>query len=52
MSALSQENATSCEETTASMEDLNENIEIINKKIGNAKKIAQSLQESVTYFKL
>lgn len=52
LSALSQENATSCEETTASMEDLNENIEIINKKIGNAKKIAQSLQESVTYFKL
>ncbi|MCR4956516.1 MAG: cache domain-containing protein [Lachnospiraceae bacterium] len=52
LSAISQENAASCEETNASMEELKANVTTISTQSQDTKGISQDLTELVSYFNL
>lgn len=52
LSAISQENAASTEETTASMAELNETIRILAGAAGNLKTLSQNLEKDMEFFKL
>lgn len=52
LSAISQENAASSQETTASMEELNATISILAESAGGLKKVAESLSESIGFFRI
>ena len=52
LSAVSQENTASCQETTDSIKELRENIEMINCQTTDTNNISEELKESVAYFKL
>lgn len=52
LSAVSEENAASCQETTDSIKELRENMEMINSQTTDTNSISEELKESVAYFKL
>lgn len=52
LSAVSEENAASCQETTNSIKELQENIEMINSQTTDTNNISDELKKSVAYFKL
>lgn len=52
LSAISQENAASSQETTASMQELNATISILAESAGGLKKVAESLSESIGFFRI
>ena len=52
LSAVSEENTASCQETTDSIKDLRENIEMISCQTTDTNNISEELKESVAYFKL
>ena len=52
LSSISEENTASCQETTALIEGLRENIEVINIQAIDTDNISDELKESVAYFKL
>ena len=52
LSAVSEENTASCQETTDSIKELRENIEMINCQTTDTNNISEELKESVSYFKL
>lgn len=52
LSAISQENAASTQETTASMSELNETIRILAEAAGNLRKLSNDLDEEMKFFKL
>lgn len=52
LSAVSEENAASCQETTNSIKELQENIEMINSQTTDTNSISEELKKSVAYFKL
>ncbi len=52
LSAISQENAASTEETTASMAELNETIRILAGAAGNLKTLSKNLEKDMEFFKL
>ena len=52
LSSISEENTASCQETTASIEQLRENIEKISIQATDTDNISEELKESVAYFKL
>ena len=52
LSSISEENTASCQETTASIEELRKNIEMINIQATDTDNISEELKESVAYFKL
>ena len=52
LSFISEENTASCQETTASIEELRENIEVISVQATDTDNISEELKESVSYFKL
>ena len=52
LSSISEENTASCQETTASIEELRKNIEIINTQATDTDNISEELKDSVAYFKL
>lgn len=52
LSAISEENTASCQETTDSIKELQENIEMINSQTTDTNNISEKLKESVAYFKL
>lgn len=52
LSSISEENTASCQETTASIEELRKNIEMINIHATDTSTISEELKESVAYFKL
>ena len=52
LSSISEENTASCQETTASIEELRKNIEMINVQAIDTDNISEELKESVAYFKL
>lgn len=51
LSAVSEENAASCEETNASMEELRANVEIIYQQSVETKGVSTQLSDTVSYFK-
>ena len=52
LSSISEANTASCQETTASIEELRKNIEMINIQATDTDNISEELKESVAYFKL
>ena len=52
LSSISEANTASCQETTASIEELRKNIEMINVQATDTNNISEELKESVAYFKL
>lgn len=52
LSAVSEENAASTQETTASMEELNATINLLAEAAGELKSMAQILEDDVSFFKL
>ncbi|MDE6319426.1 MAG: hypothetical protein K2M22_06940 [Lachnospiraceae bacterium] len=52
LSAVSETNTASCQETTASIEELRENIEMISSQTTDTNNVSEELKESVSYFKL
>jgi len=52
LSAISEENAASCEETSAAMESVAEDINVCNKKIYILTGLSENLKAQVSYFKL
>ena len=52
LSSVSEANTASCQETTASIEELRKNIEMINVQATDTNNISEELKESVAYFKL
>lgn len=52
LSAISEENAASCEETNATMASVSEDINICNKKIRTLTDLSESLKGKVSHFKL
>ncbi|MDE7428847.1 MAG: hypothetical protein K2N00_06205, partial [Lachnospiraceae bacterium] len=52
LSSVSETNTASCQETTASIEELRKNIEMINVQATDTNDISEELKESVAYFKL
>ena len=52
LSSISEANTASCQETTASIEELRQNIEMINTQATDTNNISEDLKESVAYFKL
>ncbi|MDE7284257.1 MAG: cache domain-containing protein [Lachnospiraceae bacterium] len=52
LSSISEANTASCQETTASIEELRRNIEMINIQATDTNSISEELKESVAYFKL
>lgn len=50
--AISENNAASCEETNASMEELKSNIETIFQKAEDTVEVSKQLREAVSYFKI
>lgn len=52
LSAVSEENAASTQQTTASMQELNATINLLAEAAGELKKVSQSLEENVSFFKL
>ena len=52
LSSISEANTASCQETTASIEELRKNIEMINTQATDTHNISEELKESVAYFKL
>ena len=52
LSAVSEENTASCQETTDSIKELRENIEMINCQTTDTNNISEELKESVAYFEL
>ena len=52
LTAVSEENTASCQETTDSIKDLRENIEMINFQTTDTNNISEELKESVAYFEL
>jgi len=52
LSAVSEENAASTQETTASMEELNATINLLAEAAGELKSMAQVLEDDVSFFKL
>lgn len=52
LSSISEENAASCQETNASMEELGANVETINQQAIETKEVSDQLGEAVSYFKL
>lgn len=52
LSVVSEKNAASCEETTDSIKELRENMEMINFQTTDTNSISEELKESVAYFKL
>ena len=52
LSAISQENAASCEETSASMDELGANVESIHQQAMDTHELSNTLGEAIAYFKL
>lgn len=52
LSAVSEENTASCEETTNSIKELRENIEMISCQTTDTNNISEELKEAVAYFEL
>lgn len=52
LSAISEENTASCQETTTSIENLRESIEMIESQTTDTNSISEELKESVSYFEL
>jgi len=52
LSAISQENAASTEETTASMSEFNETIRMLANAAGSLKKLSTDLEKDINFFKL
>ena len=52
LSAISQENAASAEQTTASMEELNATINMLAEAAGSLKHLSSELNEDMNFFKL
>ena len=52
LSSISEANTASCQETTASIEELRKNIEMINVQATDTDNISEELKDSVAYFKL
>ena len=52
LSAISQENAASCEETSASMDELGANVESIHQQAMDTHELSNKLGEAIAYFKL
>ena len=52
LSSISEANTASCQETTASIEELRKNIEMINVQATDTDNISEELKESVAYFML
>lgn len=52
LSAISQENAASCEETSASMDELGANVESIHQQAMDTHELSNKLGETIAYFKL
>lgn len=52
LSAVSEENAASTQQTTASMQELNATINLLAEAAGELKKVSQNLEENVSFFKL
>lgn len=52
LSAISQENAASCEETTSVIENINDNIEKISNSSKDTIHISQNLEQEVNYFNI
>ncbi|MDE6214049.1 MAG: cache domain-containing protein, partial [Lachnospiraceae bacterium] len=52
LSSISEANTASCQETTASIEELRKNIEMINVQATDTDNISEELKESVAYFRL
>ena len=50
LSAVSEENAASTEETNASMEELNATFEVIGESAKKLQKLAEDLEETISYF--
>ncbi len=50
LSAISQENAASTEQTNASMEELNATFTVISESAAQLQKLAEDLQETISYF--
>ena len=52
LSAISEENAASTQETTASMEELNATINLLADSAGNLEELATSLQNHINFFRI
>lgn len=52
LSSISEENAASCQETNANMEELAANIETIHHQAADTKEISNQLREAISYFKV
>lgn len=52
LSAVSEENAASCEETSATMESVSEDINVCNGKVHTLTELSENLKSQVSYFKL
>lgn len=52
LSAISGENAASCQETSATMESVSRDVDICNQKIRALTELSESLKSQVAYFKL
>ena len=52
LSAISEENAASAEETNASMEELNATFTLISNSADDLRKLAVTLNETISYFKV
>ncbi len=52
LSAISEEDAASCQETNANMEEFAANIENINQHAADTQDTSQQLRDAVSYFRL
>ena len=52
LSAVSEENTASCQETTDTIKELRENIEMISRQTTDTNSISEELKEAVAYFEL
>ncbi len=52
LSAISEENAASCEETSAAMQSVSGDIDICNEKVRSLAELSESLKAQVSHFKL
>ena len=52
LSTVSEENNASCQETTGSIKELRENMEMINSQTTDTNNVSEELKQSVSYFTL
>ena len=50
LSAISEQNAASTQETTASMQELNATINLLAESAGNLTKLSEDLEERISFF--